>query len=349
MPAGTTISSARSSAACRAIRTTSTRRPIASVVSAGGTTSRRRSNSGSSRRSPPSRPSTSGCTRSRQECCARPPPACRSHVKATTTSSIGGERLHLELDSLRHAIAGSLRDRDALTGAYGRVEMLPTLREWRELARRNVQQCCIAFMDLDHLKEINDRHGHVVGDQVLAGVVRHVTEHLRPYDKVFRYGGDEFLISLPGADLEIGKKVIGHIREQIAAAPHIESPAGHRGCHDRVVRARVAGTRHQRRGLHRPRGQGLAGGQGRRAQSRVQLGSCGHDRHSAAANVGGRRSGLSGYGRRPSIRWRRRFVLLLLLPALLLFLALLLRRPLRAASSAVSNSGAWPWSLCPRW
>jgi len=139
----------------------------------------------------------------------------------------GCERLHLELDSLRHAIAGSLRDRDALTGAHGRIEMLPTLREWRELARRNVQQCCIAFMDLDHLKEINDRHGHVVGDQVLAAVVQHVTEHLRPYDKVFRYGGDEFLISLPGADLEIGKKVIGHIRAQIAAAPHIASPAGY--------------------------------------------------------------------------------------------------------------------------
>jgi len=138
----------------------------------------------------------------------------------------GGERLHLELDSLRHSMAGSLRDRDALTGAHGRLEMLPTLREWRELARRNVQQCCIVFMDLDHLKEINDRYGHAVGDQVLAGVVRHVTEHLRPYDKVFRYGGDEFLISLPGADLEVGLKVIGHIRERIAEATLVASPGG---------------------------------------------------------------------------------------------------------------------------
>jgi len=138
----------------------------------------------------------------------------------------GGERLHLELDSLRHSIAGSLRDRDALTGAHGRLEMLPTLREWRELARRDVQQCCIVFMDLDHLKDINDTHGHAVGDQVLAGVVQHVTEHLRPYDKVFRYGGDEFLISLPGADLEVGLKVIGHIREQIAQATIVASPGG---------------------------------------------------------------------------------------------------------------------------
>jgi diguanylate cyclase (GGDEF)-like protein len=113
-----------------------------------------------------------------------------------------------------------------LTGAYRRIDILPTLREWRELARRNVQQSCIVFMDLDHLKEINDTHGHAVGDQVLAEVVRQVTEHLRPYDKVFRYGGDEFLISLPGADLEVGLKVIGHIREQIAEATTVASPGG---------------------------------------------------------------------------------------------------------------------------
>ena len=138
----------------------------------------------------------------------------------------GGERLHLELESLRHEVAGALRNRDALTGAYARGEILPALRERRELARRDVQHCCIAFMDLDHLKEINDTYGHAAGDQVLAGVVRHITEHLRPYDKVFRYGGDEFLISLPGADLAAGQKVIEHIREGLAVTRMIIGPVG---------------------------------------------------------------------------------------------------------------------------
>jgi diguanylate cyclase (GGDEF)-like protein len=71
-------------------------------------------------------------------------------------------------------------------------------------------------MDMDHLQQINAAHGYQVGDQVLVGAVRFLTEHLRPHDKVFRYAGNEFLISLPGADLESGKAAVARVREGLA-------------------------------------------------------------------------------------------------------------------------------------
>jgi diguanylate cyclase len=138
----------------------------------------------------------------------------------------GSARLRLELDSLRHEVQDALQNCDALTGAYGRAAVLPELREWHTLAKRGVKQCCIVMMDLDHLVEINDTCGHQVGDGVLTCAVRYLTEHLRPYDKVFRYGGDEFLISLPGADLAMGQAVITRVREGLARKLLVVGPDG---------------------------------------------------------------------------------------------------------------------------
>ncbi len=135
-------------------------------------------------------------------------------------------RLRLQVDSLRTSIEGAVGNRDALTGAYGRVEMLPALQELQLLMRHGGTPCCIVFMDIDHLKRINDQHGHPVGDAVLAGVVRHLDQHLRPRDKVFRYGGDEFLLALPGADLTTAHSVITRVREGLAGKLLIAGPDG---------------------------------------------------------------------------------------------------------------------------
>ncbi len=124
-----------------------------------------------------------------------------------------GEQLQFELDSIRHEIAGLIANRDALTGAHRRLDLLPALRESHELVRRNVQTCCIAFMDLDRFKVINDTYGHRIGDVVLAKAVGYLMQHLRHFDKLFRYGGDEFLIAMPGADLAAGRAVVERIRE----------------------------------------------------------------------------------------------------------------------------------------
>ena len=131
----------------------------------------------------------------------------------------GGDRLDRVLAALRDEVEAAWRDRDGLTGASGRGTMLAELREWRELAQQGVEKCCVVRMEVDGLQEIRDLHGPALADEVLAAAVRFAGRRLRPWDKVFRLGGDEFLLSLPGADLAIGQAVIRRVREGLAARP----------------------------------------------------------------------------------------------------------------------------------
>ncbi len=130
------------------------------------------------------------------------------------------KRMRLELANIQHELKDALFNLDPLTGTPSRNGMLTKLREQQELVRRNVHTCAIAMMDLDHFKIVNDRYGHLVGDKVLIASSRYVMSNLRPYDKVFRYGGEEFLIYLPNADLQSGRDALDRLREGLETLQH---------------------------------------------------------------------------------------------------------------------------------
>jgi diguanylate cyclase (GGDEF)-like protein len=129
------------------------------------------------------------------------------------------KRLHLEIASVQHELEGALFNLDPLTGTPSRIEMLGKLREQQEFVRRK-HPCVVAMMDLDMFKSVNDNYGHLVGDKVLIGFARYIMAHLRPYDKVFRFGGEEFLLCLADTDLEAGRVIIDRLREELGSLPN---------------------------------------------------------------------------------------------------------------------------------
>ena len=129
----------------------------------------------------------------------------------------GSLKLRAELERLRRELLTELRRRDPLTGAFDRDEVLPELRRWRPPLAAEPVPCCVVLVDLDGVAEVNAARGHLTGDALLAEAVRFLHEHLRPDDKVFRYGGDEFLLTLPCADLAAGREIVTRLRDGLAS------------------------------------------------------------------------------------------------------------------------------------
>jgi diguanylate cyclase (GGDEF)-like protein len=104
---------------------------------------------------------------------------------------------------------------DGLTGAYNRRRFLELATGERELAQSG--PICIALFDLDRFKQVNDMHGHLAGDAVIRAAVQVIKQHSRKGDLVGRYGGEEFVLCLPGTRLVHALETAERIRDALAA------------------------------------------------------------------------------------------------------------------------------------
>jgi diguanylate cyclase (GGDEF)-like protein len=89
---------------------------------------------------------------------------------------------------------------DTLTGILNRHTIIQRLETEIVRAGRQIKPLSVAMMDIDHLKKVNDSYGHNAGDKVLIKVAEQAKSSIRPYDYIGRFGGEEFLIIIPGAD-----------------------------------------------------------------------------------------------------------------------------------------------------
>jgi diguanylate cyclase (GGDEF)-like protein/PAS domain S-box-containing protein len=123
-----------------------------------------------------------------------------------------------ELEALRDALRTE-STHDALTGLYNRRYLEESLGRELRSAERDGHTVSVIMVDLDHFKAVNDHHGHLVGDAVLRKVGELVNRSARSSDICCRYGGEEFLVVLPGMSEQGALDRAEQLRIAIAAAP----------------------------------------------------------------------------------------------------------------------------------
>ena len=123
---------------------------------------------------------------------------------------IRGQRLNAEK-------TGRLARMDSLTGLGNRLSFDETLGVEIARARREGSDLSIGIADLDDLKGINDRYGHLEGDRCIREAARAIELSVRMTDRCFRWGGDEFVIVLPATDRVVAEEVLGRMAKAVAA------------------------------------------------------------------------------------------------------------------------------------
>ncbi|MCM2679757.1 GGDEF domain-containing protein [Echinimonas agarilytica] len=112
---------------------------------------------------------------------------------------------------------------DTLTGAYNRNRLFDQLKLHLQSVRRGQSTVTLVLLDLDHFKAVNDEYGHAVGDDVLSWFAQTLMSFTREEDLLFRYGGEEFLLIIPGQNSDDCENTITKIRSRMKDA---ETPYG---------------------------------------------------------------------------------------------------------------------------
>ncbi|MEZ4601413.1 MAG: diguanylate cyclase [Syntrophotaleaceae bacterium] len=114
---------------------------------------------------------------------------------------------------------------DSLTGLWNHEEILGILHQELARAEREGHEVSAIMADLDHFKKINDTYGHLAGDVVLMATADRMHSHMRPYDAIGRYGGEEFLVILPDCGRECAMALAERLRKNIGGSK-VDTPEG---------------------------------------------------------------------------------------------------------------------------
>lgn len=129
------------------------------------------------------------------------------------------QRLAAQKRELAHALdkLQAMAMRDDLTGLLNRRHMQALLEQEVQRCQRSGSSFCVALLDIDHFKRINDQHGHAAGDEVLRAFAQQSVGAIRNSDLLARWGGEEFVVMLPDTHMPPAVAGIERLREQVQA------------------------------------------------------------------------------------------------------------------------------------
>jgi two-component system cell cycle response regulator len=145
-------------------------------------------------------------------------PLDRNELLARTRTQIRRKRFQEKLRA-SYEVSLSMALTDSLTGLYNRRYLETHLRKLLDKNSENKKNLCVLMLDIDHFKNVNDTHGHAVGDQVLKTIAFRLRDTLRSFDLVARLGGEEFVVVLPDTTEELSLSVAERLRRAIEEKP----------------------------------------------------------------------------------------------------------------------------------